>query len=100
MQPDLVLANQEENRRIDVERLRAAGIPVWVTVIEGVPQALASLREMFQLALGRGAPPWLDEADVAWNRPIPAGGPRVVVPVWRDAGWLSAPRGRPRFACW
>jgi ABC-type hemin transport system substrate-binding protein len=26
--PDLVLANQEENRRVDVERLRAAGIPV------------------------------------------------------------------------
>src|ERR1700722_18079887 len=33
LRPDLVLANQEENRRIDVERLRAAGIPVWVTVI-------------------------------------------------------------------
>src|SRR5580704_10297324 len=29
LKPDLVLANQEENRRVDVERLRAAGIPVW-----------------------------------------------------------------------
>jgi len=26
LKPDLVLANQEENRRVDVERLRAAGI--------------------------------------------------------------------------
>ena len=33
LEPDLVLANQEENRRVDVERLRAAGVPVWVTVI-------------------------------------------------------------------
>ncbi len=29
--PDLVIANQEENRREDVEALQAAGIPVWVT---------------------------------------------------------------------
>src|ERR1700677_3689390 len=33
LKPDVVLANQEENRRVDVERLRAAGIGVWVTVI-------------------------------------------------------------------
>ncbi len=31
MQPDLVLANREENRQADVEALEAAGIPVWVT---------------------------------------------------------------------
>jgi len=29
LRPDLVVANQEENRRVDVERLRAAGVPVW-----------------------------------------------------------------------
>src|SRR3954451_13929778 len=34
LRPDLVVANREENRRLDVERLRAAGLPVWVTVIE------------------------------------------------------------------
>lgn len=42
--PDLVLANKEENRELDVRRLREAGVPVWVTQIESVPQALASLR--------------------------------------------------------
>jgi ABC-type Fe3+-hydroxamate transport system substrate-binding protein len=31
MRPDLVIANQEENRKEDVEALRAADIPVWVT---------------------------------------------------------------------
>ena len=36
LKPDLVLANQEENRRVDVERLRAAGI-VAVHVVQ--PQA-------------------------------------------------------------
>jgi ABC-type Fe3+-hydroxamate transport system substrate-binding protein len=87
LQPDLVLANREENRRIDVDRLRAAGVAVWVTVIESVPQALASLRRMFDIALGWGAPPWLDDADRAWSRPAESNGPRVVVPVWRDP-WI------------
>ena len=36
LRPDLVVANQEENRRVDVERLRSAGIPVWVTRIDGI----------------------------------------------------------------
>jgi ABC-type Fe3+-hydroxamate transport system substrate-binding protein len=31
MQPGLVIANYEENRKQDVEALQAAGIPVWVT---------------------------------------------------------------------
>jgi ABC-type Fe3+-hydroxamate transport system substrate-binding protein len=31
LQPDIVIANYEENRKADVEMLRAAGIPVWVT---------------------------------------------------------------------
>ena len=42
--PDLVIANREENRELDVTRLREAGLAVWVTVIESVPQALASMR--------------------------------------------------------
>ena len=29
--PDLVLANEEENREADLEALRAAGLAVWVT---------------------------------------------------------------------
>jgi ABC-type Fe3+-hydroxamate transport system substrate-binding protein len=31
LHPDLVIANQEENRQEAVEQLQAAGIPVWVT---------------------------------------------------------------------
>jgi hypothetical protein len=38
LKPDIVLANQEENRRVDVERLRGAGTPVWVTVIQTVDE--------------------------------------------------------------
>src|SRR5487761_1269130 len=47
LRPDLVLANKEENRRLDVDRLRAAGVAVWVTDIRTLDGAIASLRRMF-----------------------------------------------------
>jgi ABC-type Fe3+-hydroxamate transport system substrate-binding protein len=92
LRPQLVLANQEENRRLDVERLRAAGIPVWVTVIRTLDEAFTSLRRMFTVALGWPEPHWLTEAERTW-RP-PAAGPRrrVVIPVWRDP-WMVVGSG-------
>ena len=39
--PDLVVANREENRELDVRRLRDAGVPVWVTEIENVVELVA-----------------------------------------------------------
>lgn len=39
MRPDMVIANQEENRKEDVEALQAAGIPVWVTFPRTVADA-------------------------------------------------------------
>ncbi|WP_029431998.1 helical backbone metal receptor [Blastococcus sp. URHD0036] len=90
--PDLVVANREENRRLDVDRLRAAGIPVWVTVIESVDEALASMRRLFGEALEVDEPGWLTEAAGAWADPPPAGGLRVAVPIWRDPWMVVGPR--------
>ncbi len=89
--PDLVLANREENRELDVRRLRAAGVPVWVTVIESVPQALDSLDRLFAEALGLARPTWLTRARELWDRPPPDAGTRVAVPVWRDP-WMVVGR--------
>ena len=36
LRPDLVITNDEENRAFDVEKLRAGGVPVWVTHIPTV----------------------------------------------------------------
>jgi ABC-type Fe3+-hydroxamate transport system substrate-binding protein len=85
--PDLVLANQEENRRRDVERLRAAGVPVWVTVIRTLEEALASLRRVFREALGWPEPGWLAEAEQVWRDPPPGPPLRAAIPVWRDP-WM------------
>ena len=87
LEPDIVLANQEENRRVDVERLRAAGIPVWVTVIRTLDEAIASLRRMFTVALGWPEPAWLAEAERVWRAPAPAPRRRAAIPIWRDP-WM------------
>ena len=92
MAPDVVIANQEENRELDVRRLREAGIPVWVTRIETLDQACDSLQRMFDLALGWPSPDWLDEARRAWARPPATPDMRLLVPVWRDPWMVVGPR--------
>ncbi len=86
LSPDLVIANVEENRRLDVERLRSAGIPVWVTRVESVSEAFTSLARMFWEAFELPEVGWLDEAKEIWRRPPKLTG-RVAVPVWRDP-WI------------
>jgi ABC-type Fe3+-hydroxamate transport system substrate-binding protein len=85
--PDLVVANREENRRLDIDRLRAASVPVWVTVIESVDAALRSMRRLFADVLAAGEPEWLRTAAEVWSRPVPQPALRVAVPIWRDP-WM------------
>ena len=92
LRPDLVVANQEENRALDVERLRAAGVAVWVTRIETVDEAFASMRRLLTDALCWGVPPWLVEAEHAWAGPAPAPRGTVAVPIWRDPWMVVGPR--------
>jgi ABC-type Fe3+-hydroxamate transport system substrate-binding protein len=93
--PDLVLANSEENRPEDVERLRANGIPVWVmAAAASVPAALGSLRRILTQAYELDEPEWLVAAEEAWRevRPVRF---HAVVPVWRKP-WIVL--GRDTFA--
>lgn len=81
-EPDLVLANAEENRLEDVEALRATGVPVWVTYPRTLDEALRSLERMLA-RLGRVEVPWLDEARAAWAALTAGPRRRALVPVWR-----------------
>lgn len=85
--PDLVLANREENRELDIRRLREDGIAVWVTVIETLDEAFASMSRMFTDGLGWDVPDWLGQAQEVWGEPTPASGRRVAIPIWRDP-WM------------
>ena len=86
LKPDVVLANREENRELDVQRLRAAGVAVWVTEIETVDEAFASMARMFD-CLGWESPSWLAEAQGVWSVAPATSGRRVAVPIWRDP-WM------------
>lgn len=87
LRPDLVIANKEENRELDVRRLREAGVRVWVTDIEAVPQALDSLDRLYEVALGWPRPAWLVQARSLWSGPLPEVTSRVAVAIWRDP-WM------------
>jgi ABC-type Fe3+-hydroxamate transport system substrate-binding protein len=97
LEPDLVLANFEENRPPDLDRLRAAGVAVWETVIRTLPEALAELTAMLA-ACGLDEPPWLGTARGQWADVLtepPAPTRTAVVPIWRRP-WMVL--GRETFA--
>jgi ABC-type Fe3+-hydroxamate transport system substrate-binding protein len=93
LQPDLVVADIEENVREHVETLRGWEIPVWVTYPRTVAQGLAMIRELGQLTdtLVRAEAILADleplhaqvRATTARRRPVP-----VFYPIWR-APWMT-----------
>lgn len=86
--PDLVLANQEENRLPDLDALRAAGLAVYVTDIRDVDGGIASLGRMLA-ACRLAEPEWLREARALWDAIEPASPRRrAVVPIWRKP-WMA-----------
>ncbi|HZF89186.1 helical backbone metal receptor [Streptomyces sp.] len=94
--PDLVIANEEENRAPDLAALRAAGVEVLVTEVRDVPQAFCELARVLAACGARGRPRWLDEAEAAWaSPPVPERRTTAVVPIWRRP-WMVL--GRDTFA--
>jgi ABC-type Fe3+-hydroxamate transport system substrate-binding protein len=93
LRPDLVLANLEENRGRDLDALRAAGLEIWVTDYETVPDALSGLGDMLG-RLGLGRPDWLRAAETEWSRPWTGPRCRALVPIWRRP-WMAV--GRDTF---
>ena len=81
LEPDLVIANQEENRELDVRRLRERGVPVWVTVTETVPA---------------GPVPWPASSPRCWEAANPTGWSRHVT----SGASRRSPGARPRSPIW
>ena len=85
LRPDVVIANDEENREPDIAELRARGVAVWVTGPRTVTDALSSLSRMLTECCGLSRPAWLAAAESSWSREAAEDGPRMnaVVPIWR-----------------
>jgi ABC-type Fe3+-citrate transport system substrate-binding protein len=87
LRPDVVIANREENRELDVRRLRESGIEVRVTRVETVPEAIETYEELFDDVLGWERPAWLATARDQWCGPLPEVTHTVAIPIWRDP-WM------------
>jgi ABC-type Fe3+-hydroxamate transport system substrate-binding protein len=87
LRPDVVIANHEENRELDVRRLRESGVRVYVTKIETVPEAVETFEHLFDDVLGWPRPAWLAEVRDLWCGPLPEVSARVAIPIWRDP-WM------------
>ncbi|MHB9754851.1 helical backbone metal receptor [Streptomyces sp. BYX5S] len=96
LRPDLVVANEEENRAADLAELRACGIEVLVTEVRELPDAIRELDRVLRACGATARPGWLDAAEAAWAElPAPEGRLRAAVPIWRRP-WMVL--GRDTFA--
>jgi ABC-type Fe3+-hydroxamate transport system substrate-binding protein len=95
LRPDVVLANEEENRPADLASLRELGCAVWVTAPETVAESLVSLDRMLRLACRLDRPSWLDAATEVWQQAYDGSRRRAFVPIWRRP-WMAL--GRDTFA--
>jgi ABC-type Fe3+-hydroxamate transport system substrate-binding protein len=95
LHPELVLLSKEENRQRDVLALEAAGIAAYVTDIETVAAARASLARIAELiGCPDPAAPLLAEIDAELAVCAEAGAPpqRVAAAIWRDP-WMLVGAG-------
>ena len=81
--PDIVLANEEENRKADLTALREAGLAVWVTVVRSLADAFASLTRMLAVVCQSATPTWLTDAATAWLDVPKVTAREAAVPIWR-----------------
>lgn len=96
LEPDLVVANVEENRPEDVARLRAWGISVWVAYPRTVAEAIQMIRDLGRLtgtearaeaiAAECEAARAEAEARAAARRPVPC-----FYAIWREP-WMTVGR--------
>jgi ABC-type Fe3+-hydroxamate transport system substrate-binding protein len=91
--PDLVVANIEENRREDIDALRAAGVRVWVTYPRTVAEGLAMIRDLGEVTGARErARALLDTLEPLYARARERAAARrpvsVFYPIWRQP-WMT-----------
>lgn len=92
LHPDLVMMNDEENRREDAEALHKAGVPLWITgprTVQDVLNLLWQIMEVFDYAVMAARVREIERVyDVTRLAAEASKAVRVFVPIWRDP-WMT-----------
>ncbi len=95
LRPDLVIVNVDENRQLDVQRLREAGLAVYVTAAVDVPTAAQSLGRLGKAVSAEAAGTRAEVSimtALSRHRAVDAGVlPRIAVAIWKDP-WMAIGR--------
>lgn len=93
LRPDLVIANREENRRVDVERLEEMGVAVYVTAPESLAQVAVTLERLGAVLRASAAAELVAALRSALSTRHRSGpGLRTFCPIWRDP-WIAVGTG-------
>lgn len=85
LEPDLVVMNVEENRKVDAEALREAGCNVHVIAIDRVDDVMSQMDHLARAVRLEALPTPLAE----WSAPpVPPAAIRAFVPIWRTP-WMT-----------
>jgi ABC-type Fe3+-hydroxamate transport system substrate-binding protein len=90
LQPDLVLANVEENTKEDVEALESAGLQVFLTFARTVSEAIEELQTIAAITDSEDAArPYVEDAHAALSEvQASEGAVRTFCPIWRNP-WMT-----------
>lgn len=92
LHPDLVIMNQEENRKADADSLTAAGVPIWLTHPNTVREALDLLWTIMDVFEEPSMVPRVRLIEVAYEWTLGVtrdfAPKRAFVPIWRDP-WMT-----------
>ncbi|HEY0253914.1 MAG TPA: helical backbone metal receptor [Kofleriaceae bacterium] len=84
-EPDLVIANQEENARKPLEALAARGIRVFVSLPRTVEQGIAHVARLARiLQVGAEGRELVRRSYTVQQRPVPEPRMRAFTPIWMD----------------
>ena len=83
LEPDLVLANQEENSRVHLEELVRLGFPVLVAFPRTVADGIAHLARLARI-LEADARDLIKRGYAMLSQPLPSRPLRAFVPIWMD----------------
>jgi ABC-type Fe3+-hydroxamate transport system substrate-binding protein len=92
LQPDLVIANMEENSRKSVEAMEEHGLKVWVTFPKSVEDAITVLRAVMDLFRVKDRVERIQTLELAldWTTRAASERARVFCPIWYepDQSWM------------